>query len=293
MAFTGNAMNAPGAAQWIAENDSFPSRAGHRIAFRRKGVGPTVLMLHGFPTWSYDFAEVAADLSRDHDVITLDFLGYGASDKPRRYRYSVSEAADTVEDLLAFLEVTSVLLLVHDYGVLTSQELVDRDNRRELSFTIERLTMLNAGIIFSAYHPTRLQKLLIRPVVGSLLAACITATRVRGLLDAVREITLTDDEFDELWLGVSRSRGHKLWHLLIKYNAERQVHHQRWEAALAAWTGPIHLVWGVDDPVSGRQVLELATQMLPRAAVTALTGVGHYPHSEVPQAVAGAVRSRE
>jgi len=35
------------------------SRRGHRIAFRRRGQGSTVLMLHGFPTWSYDYAEVA------------------------------------------------------------------------------------------------------------------------------------------------------------------------------------------------------------------------------------------
>jgi pimeloyl-ACP methyl ester carboxylesterase len=72
----------PRAADWIAENDTLVTRRGHRIAFRRRGVGPTVLMLHGFPTWSYDYAEVASDLARDHDVITLDFLGYGASDKP-------------------------------------------------------------------------------------------------------------------------------------------------------------------------------------------------------------------
>lgn len=62
---------------------------GHRIAFRRRGQGPVVLVLHGFPTWSYDYAEVANDLARDHDVITLDFLGYGASDKPNPYEYSV------------------------------------------------------------------------------------------------------------------------------------------------------------------------------------------------------------
>ena len=68
----------PRAAEWIAENDTLVSRRGHRIAFRRRGTGPTVLLLHGFPTWSYDYAEVATDLASDHDVITMDFLGYGA-----------------------------------------------------------------------------------------------------------------------------------------------------------------------------------------------------------------------
>jgi pimeloyl-ACP methyl ester carboxylesterase len=282
----------PRAAQWIAENDTLISRRGHRIAFRRRGSGPTVLLLHGFPTWSYDYAEMAGDLAADHDVITMDFLGYGASDKPGSYSYSVDESADTVEDLVAHLGLTSVRLVVHDYGGIVGQELVDRANRGMLPFAIEHLTMLNSGIVYSAYRPTRLQKLLILPVLGKLLAGQVSASRVRSALDAVRGKTLSDSEFDDLWLGMSRDDGHKRSHLLIKYNAERAAHHRRWESALADWAGPLHLVWGLVDPVSGGHVLELAVKVLPRAAVTELPGVGHYPSSEAPQAVAAAVRSR-
>lgn len=282
---------APRAAEWIAENDTLVSRRGHRIAFRRRGVGPTLLLLHGFPTWSYDYAEVASDLARDHDVITLDFLGYGASEKPNPYEYSVAESADIVEDLTAQLDVKSVRLVTHDYGGIVGQELVDRANRGQLSFAIDSLIMLNSGIVYSAYRPTRLQKLLIQPVIGRLLAGRVSAARLRSALDAIRGTPLTDTEFDDLWLGLSRDNGHKLSHLLIKYNAERAIHHRRWEAALANWTGPLHLVWGLDDPVSGRHVLEQATKVLPHAAVTELAGVGHYPQSEAPQAVIAAVRS--
>ena len=282
----------PRAADWIAENDTLVSRRGHRIAFRRRGVGPTLLMLHGFPTWSYDYAEVASDLARDHDVITLDFLGYGASDKPNPYEYSVPESADVVEDLVAHLGVKSIRLLIHDYGVIVGQELLDRASRGQLGFAIDSLVVLNAGIVYSAYRPTRMQKLLIRPIVGKLLANRVSAARVRAALDAVRGSALTDSEFDDLWLGMSRDNGNKLWHLLIKYNAERAIHHRRWEEALANWNGPLHLVWGLDDPVSGRHVLEQAIRVLPHATVTELAGVGHFPQSEVPQDVAAAVRMR-
>jgi pimeloyl-ACP methyl ester carboxylesterase len=282
----------PRAAEWIAENDTLVSRRGHRIAFRRRGVGPTVMLLHGFPTWSYDYAEVASDLARDHDVITLDFLGYGASDKPNPYEYSVAESADIVEDLAAHLGVKSTRLLIHDYGGIVGQELVDRANKGQLSFAIDSIFMLNCGIVYSAYRPTRQQKLLILPVVGKLLASRVSAARVRSALDAVRGSRLTDTEFDDLWLGMTRQNGHKLWHLLIKYNAERTIHHRRWEAALASWDGPLHLVWGLDDPVSGRHVLQQAVKVLPEATVTELAGVGHFPPSEAPQAVAAAVRMR-
>jgi pimeloyl-ACP methyl ester carboxylesterase len=282
----------PRAAEWIAENDTLVSRRGHRIAFRRRGAGPTLLLLHGFPTWSYDYAEVASDLARDHDVITLDFLGYGASDKPNPYQYSVAESADIVEDLAAHLGVKSTRLVIHDYGGIVGQELVDRANKGQLDFAIDSIVMLNCGIVYSAYRPTRAQKLLIMPVVGKLLASRVSAARIRSLLDEVRGSQLTQTEFDDLWLGMSRENGEKLWHLLIKYNAERAIHHRRWETALANWDGPLYLVWGPDDPVSGRHVLEQAVKVLPHATVTELAGVGHYPQSEAPQAVAAAVRMR-
>jgi pimeloyl-ACP methyl ester carboxylesterase len=247
-------------------------------------------MLHGFPTWSYDYAAVATDLASDHDVITLDFLGYGASDKPNPYAYSVAESADVVEDLAAHLHVESVRLVVHDYGGIVGQELIDRVLAGKLGFDISSLVVLNCGIVYSAYRPTRLQKLLILPGIGKLLAGRITAGRVRSALDAISGSRLTDAEFDDLWYGVSRLDGHKLAHLLIRYNTERAVHHRRWESALADWDGPLHLVWGLEDPVSGRHVLEQATSVLPRAEVTELHGVGHYPQFEAPQAVAAAVR---
>jgi pimeloyl-ACP methyl ester carboxylesterase len=283
---------APRAREWIDQCETLISRRGHRIAFRRRGHGPTVLMLHGFPTWSYDYADVANDLASDHDVITLDFLGYGASDKPNPYEYSVAESADVVEDLAAHLHLDSVRLVIHDYGGIVGQELIGRAQAGRLGFTIDSVVLLNCGIVYSAYRPTRLQKLLILPVVGRLLAGRITPGRFRSALDGVRGSRLTDTEFDDLWYGVARQGGHQLAHLHIRYNAERAAHHHRWEKALMDWDGPLHLVWGLDDPVSGHHVLERAIAILPHAEVTELHGVGHFPQSEAPQAVAAAVRKR-
>ena len=282
---------APRAGEWIAECQTLVSRRAHRLAFRRRGTGPIVVLLHGFPTWSYDYSAVAIDLAIDHDVITLDFLGYGASDKPNPYEYSVAESADSVEDLIAFLNLSSAHLVTHDYGGIVGQELVDRQLSGKLPFRITGLAILNCGIVYRAYRPTSMQKLLNTPVLGNLLARCVTAGMLRnGLAAAWGKSKLSDEEFEDLWQGISLKNGHKLAHLLIRYNTEREYHHRRWEAALAAWKGPLYLIWGLDDPVSGRHVLEQATQMLPRAVVTELDGVGHFPQAEAAEAVATAIR---
>ena len=53
---------------------------------RRPGhVKPVVLLLHGYPGSSFEFAAVWPDLTRDFDVVTLDLLGCGASDKPYNF----------------------------------------------------------------------------------------------------------------------------------------------------------------------------------------------------------------
>lgn len=280
-----------GAAQWIAECETIMTARGHRIAYRRRGRGPAVVLLHGFPTWSYDYAAVADDLARDHDVVTMDFLGYGASDKPRPYEYSVTESADIVEQLVAHLGLGPVSLVIHDYGAIVGQELLDRRRRGALGFAVASVTILNCGIVYSEYRPTGLQEQLIDPELGPVLASRVTDAQVRSLIDGIRgDSKLADDEFGNLWHGISRDDGHTLAHLLIRYNAERDVHHGRWEAALQAWDGPLSLVWGLQDPVSGRHVLERAVELLPNAKVTALEHDGHFPQSEAPVPVAAAIR---
>jgi len=279
------------AASWIAEGSRFERSNGQRIFYWRRGAGRTLVLFHGFPTWSLDNAALAQDLSRDFDVVTFDFLGYGASDKPRGHDFSVPESADTVEELLRHLGVTQAALVLHNYGGIVGQELLDRRRKDSLSFELDAVFLQNCGIVFEAYRPTRVQKLLSAPVLGRWIAALIRKGRVRSGLDAVRgRAKLSDHEFEQLWEGISRDDGHRLAHRHIRYNAERERHAARWESALFEYPGPLHLIWGMDDPVSGARVLELARPKLPNARITELAGVGHFPQAEAPQAVADAIR---
>jgi pimeloyl-ACP methyl ester carboxylesterase len=66
--------------------------------FIRSGPGraPAVLLLHGYPSSSFDFRAVLPHLA-DHARVAIDFLGFGLSDKPRPRRYSLLEQADLVQ----------------------------------------------------------------------------------------------------------------------------------------------------------------------------------------------------
>ena len=88
-----------------------------RIFYRTEissSVKPWLTLTHGFPTNSYDFHRVFQDLSKDFNVLTLDFLGFGASAKPRRHQYSLFEQANILEALWKKLGIKNTFLFAHD-----------------------------------------------------------------------------------------------------------------------------------------------------------------------------------
>ena len=277
------------AADWVSAGGYLDTSAG-RVFFRTEGRGPTLVMLHGFPAWSYDWARVAPLLASEYRVVTLDFPGYGFSAK-RRVDFSVAAAADAVEQVLRHLGVGQATLAIHDFGGIVGQELLDRLRQGQLSFGVDAIHVLNNGFVYAAYRPTRTQMLLATPVLGTIVARSLTKARLRAGLNVVRGMNKLDDaEFAELWVGMSRDDGYKLAHRHIRYNAERAAHHRRWEEALFGFDGPVQLIWGMTDPVSGRHVLELARPRLPKARIVELPKVGHFPQSEAPAEVVAAIR---
>lgn len=280
------------AKDWISEGNFYTLKEGHRIFYRRSGIGPTLVMLHGFPTWSYDYAELFEELKSEYDVITFDFLGYGLSDKPKDFNFTVKSSADTVEEILQHLNVSNFHLVIHDYGAIVGQELLFRINTSQVKFKIDAISLMNCGIVYATYRPTLTQKILAIPFLGKLVSSLIKEKKVLNGLNAVRgKKKLNDIEFKELAYGIFINNGHKLAYRLIKYNVERAKYSNRWEESLQLYNGPLQLIWGLDDPVSGKHTLNEARLKYRNASVIELAGVGHFPQSESPFEVAQAIRS--
>jgi len=113
--------------QWWDGGEHLRLRLGdteRSVFVRRMGNGPTLTLLHGFPSSSHDWAKSAPALAEQHALVLPDFLGFGASDKPTDHTYSLHEQADLVEAVWAQTGVTSTRLLAHDYAVSVTQELL-------------------------------------------------------------------------------------------------------------------------------------------------------------------------
>src|ERR1039458_9104796 len=139
-------LSVTGIEQWWCEGERLQlslNGADRAIFVRRIGAGPTMTLLHGFPSSSHDWAKVAPALAASHALLLFDFLGFGASEKPTDHDYSLHEQADLVEALWRHEGVTSTVVVAHDYAVSVTQELLARRERGTLAVEPFPLRLLN------------------------------------------------------------------------------------------------------------------------------------------------------
>ena len=82
-----------------------------RIAWWMRGHGRPLLLIHGFPTCSYDWSRIWPGLVESgFNPIALDMLGFGLSDKPAQHRYDLMQQADLHVQLMQALEIVACRL---------------------------------------------------------------------------------------------------------------------------------------------------------------------------------------
>ncbi len=104
-------------AQWQQQGLYFTVN-GERIFYRCSGNRhkPVLLLIHGFPTASWDLRHLWPVLSRDYCLVAADMPGFGFSAKPRSWQYSIALQADVQQALLRELNIQQFHILAHDYG---------------------------------------------------------------------------------------------------------------------------------------------------------------------------------
>ena len=102
--------------------------------------------------------------------------------------------------------------------------------------------------------------------------------------------SVSDDELVAQWQLIEHADGHRLLPRLIRYIEERRRDEARYTGAIESHPSPLHVVWGVDDPIAVVAMTDRLREARPDAVVELLDGVGHYPMIEAPARFAKAVR---
>lgn len=269
--------------QWQAAGERFEFD-GHSIFAHSSGAGDALLLIHGFPTSSFDWALLWPELANRFAVHCIDMLGFGLSDKPRNYGYSLKASANQWQAYVQSQGLTEVSILAHDYGDTVAQELLARQNEGTLPFKINKICLLNGGIFPEATYPILMQKLLLSKI-GPLMARLSNYRSFSGSMRKICSRPLSNEMLEEHWQLLSRADGCLVLPKIIQYIRERRINRTRWVSAMQDANIPLCLINGVEDPISGATMVKRWRELLPSAPVVVLQDVGHYPQWEDPQRV--------
>ncbi len=247
-----------------------------------------VVVLHGFPTSSYDWRQALQRFGRGRRVVLLDFPGYGLSEKPDDFSYSLLEQAEVVELVLDSLGVERAHLLAHDMGTSVAAELLARRERGLLSFDARSLLLTNGSVYPELAVLTPSQKILRTPMAP--LFTKLSSERVfRWQMRKILGVQVEERELSEMWAQMQYRDGRRLLPRLIGYVDERYRFWNRWIGALRRLALPVQLLWGPLDPVAVPAIAERLLREVPGAELERLDGLGHYPMLEDPERFGAAV----
>ncbi len=273
-------------ANWKNKGQFFDYKT-HQIFTIDEGSGEVLLLIHGFPTASWDWWQMWGRLSAQYRVLTLDMIGFGFSDKPRKYPYNIFDQADLIGQFLNSKQIKSVKVLSHDYGDTVAQELLarynDRVTNKQEGLIITSLCFLNGGLFSETHQPLLIQKLLMSPI-GSIVAQLFNREKLGKNFKRIfgPKTQPTEKELDEFWSLIHTNGGKYVFHLLIRYMQERKDNRERWVGAIQQATIPIRLIDGTYDPISGQHMADRYKEIIPNPDVIELEAIGHFPLIEAP-----------
>lgn len=260
---------------------------------------PSVLMIHGFPTSSFDYMQVMAELKGEYRICTFDFPGYGLSDKPAAgYKYSLRDDAELTRYFLTNVaKFTSFALLSHDRGDSVMLNFLQLATAAD-PFRVTQLFITNGNIFLPLANLTDFQKRTLNPATSAdavrnmtpaLMAAGMGATTYSPALKP------DDPEVKGLAVMFAHDSGIQVLPETIKYLNERAQFEVSFLETLGRTTIPVTIFWGVHDLISPVRVAEYmwTKYVQPRSATGAfwLAPCGnHYVQHDQPQALAQVMR---
>ncbi len=283
-----------GLERWRAEG-RFLEHAGHRVFVHDSGPPGEdgVLVLHGFPSSSHDWAGVVPRLPQQTRVLAFDLLGYGLSDKPVDGPFSLFAQADLAEAVAHACGLRRCLLVSHDVGQTVAAELMARQEEGRLGLEIRHAIVTNGSTLVDLARLTPGQEALLalpdRPLEEPIP---LEGFRAALLGTFSKEHPASDADLDCMLASIRENGGDRLVPRLIRYVEERRANLARWTDGLTRFSKPLSVFWGEQDPIAVPAIARRICELRPATDLHLWPDVGHWPSIEVPERMARAIAER-
>lgn len=257
------------------------------MSYVDEGTGDPLLLVHGTPSWSFEWRHAVRTLASRRRCVAPDHLGFGLSDKPEHADYRPADHAARLAGLVRQLDLRRITLVVHDFGGPIGLDLLRTEPER-----VARVVVVNTWAWPHGDNP-KIRRLsnLVRSWVGRFLYRRLNASP-RWLVPASfadrRRLTPAIHRHYLAPFPNAASRTAP-WVLGGELAGSDPWYGQLWQARAALADRPLDILWGMSDPAFDTAYLGRWTETFAHARLTTFAGVGHFPQEEAPEAVAAAI----
>jgi pimeloyl-ACP methyl ester carboxylesterase len=254
---------------------------GHDLFFRQAGnpEAPTILLLHGFPTSSYMFRDLAAKLADHYHVIAPDHLGFGLSDAPpvEEFDYTFDALTNLTAGLLAHLGIAKYALYVQDYGAPIGWRLATRDPQAITAIVSQSGNGYDAGFVTEFWKPIVAYQQHQSPDTESGVRAYLSleATKWQYTNGVSDETLLNPESWYHDYGLISRPGNDRIQLKLFVDYATNAPMYPALHEYFRGHQPPLLAIWGSGDGVFGPDGARAFADDLPEAEIHLLDG-GHF-----------------
>lgn len=262
-----------------------------RLHYVDEGEGAPVVLVHGTPTWSFEWRYLIAALRSRARVIAVDHLGFGLSDRPHDAGYRPEDHAARFRAFIDGVCPTGpVTLVVHDFGgPIALDWALDHPER------LAHLVVINSWMWPFDDDPSMRRKArLAGSALGRWMYRRLNASLRLIMPSAYGDKRRLTPAIHRQYLEVfpdAGSRERVLFALAQSLLGSRAFFEALWQRRARLAAVDVHLIWGTRDSAFPSHMLARWQQAFPHARTTTIADAGHWPHEEAPQAVIDAMRA--
>lgn len=264
-----------------AETSHFVEVDGATIHYQEFGdnTNPTLLLIHGYTASTYVWKTVAPILANENfHVVAVDLLGFGYSDKPASFDYTIASQARMIERLMNRLGIGKATIIGSSYGGAVASTLaLDYVER------VEKLVLVGAVCNDDALD-NPLLKLAAIPVLGEVLtpflldSKTLAKARMKETLAPASHHLITKERVESVVRPLRAKDAH---HSVLA--SARRWDANRIQADAHLINQPTLLIWGENDTVIPVRNGHCLYDAMLNSRLVVLENCGHLPQEEKPE----------
>jgi len=264
-----------------AENSNFAEVDGATIHYQEFGdkTNPTLLLIHGYTASTYVWKTVAPLLAdAQFHVVAVDLIGFGYSDKPASFDYTIASQARMIERLMNRLGIGKATIIGSSYGGAVASTLALDSAER-----VEKLVLVGA-VCNDEVLQNPLLKLAAVPLLGEVLtpflldSKTLSRARMKQTLAPASHHLITKERVESVIRPLKAKDAH---HSVLASARNWDANRIKEDAHLI--NQPTLLIWGENDTVVPVHNGQYLYDSMLNSRLVVLENCGHLPQEEKPE----------